>query len=61
MSCGKVLDITRMLRIPSSDITLNTAEGRPLTVLRLVVGIEYNTVTQFLHIVTSPIWLPNHV
>ena len=51
----EVLDIMRKLRIPSSDITLSTADGKPLTVLSaiLVEHIKSNTVTQFLHIVTK--------
>ena len=63
LSCVEVFDIMRKLRIFSSDITLNTADGKPFSVLKaiLVVGIESNIVTQFLHIVPSPIWLPNHI
>ena len=53
----EVLDIMRKLRIPSSDITLSTADGKPFTVLcaipvvAVMVG-ESNTVMQFLTIVS---------
>ena len=61
--CGG-LEVMRKLRIPrsvliSSNITLKTADGKPLTVLGAipvvvtVTGNEENTVAQFLHIISE--------